>query len=336
MFRTLKINHTLPGTLLIGCLGMMMGCAAAAPAEQLVEAKKTYDQAQSGKAAEYAPDDLLEAENLLERAANAENGSPLQQHLAYLADRQARLASANGTIEYYEDTRNEAQQEYIARIEKRREEAQEALASTREELERVATKMKEKDADVENLRERKRELEQRKDQLQNELSAKEAALTKSEQARREAQQRAEAAIASLNELANVKEEAHETVITLSGSVLFKTGEAELLPIAKNKLSKVSNALKNLDEDKKIVVEGHTDSRGSAKMNKELSQKRAESVTEYLAQEGIPQSRLKAVGKGEEEPVADNDSPEGRANNRRVELRILEKPQSTPAQKQASK
>jgi outer membrane protein OmpA-like peptidoglycan-associated protein len=128
-------------------------------------------------------------------------------------------------------------------------------------------------------------------------------------------------MASLNEIASVKAEETRTVITLSGEVLFKTNEATLLPIAQTQLDKVAEALKSQGEDKKIVIEGHTDSRGKDDFNQGLSQRRAEAVRSYLVSRGLDADMVQALGKGELEPVADNKTAEGRANNRRVEIEI---------------
>jgi outer membrane protein OmpA-like peptidoglycan-associated protein len=80
-------------------------------------------------------------------------------------------------------------------------------------------------------------------------------------------------------------------------------------------------LQEQDPNKKIMVEGHTDSIGTEENNRKLSQGRADAVREFLVSRGVEASRISAVGKGESEPVADNKSPEGRANNRRVEIII---------------
>ena len=102
------------------------------------------------------------------------------------------------------------------------------------------------------------------------------------------------------------------------AVLFATGKYDLLPIARQKLDEVAKAL--LEQPfKTITVEGHTDSRGSLSKNQTLSQDRAESVRSYLISRGLPADKTKAVGHGPSRPVADNDTAEGRANNRRVEI-----------------
>jgi outer membrane protein OmpA-like peptidoglycan-associated protein len=83
---------------------------------------------------------------------------------------------------------------------------------------------------------------------------------------------------------------------------------------------VADALKD-DEGKHILIEGHTDSRGSEATNLALSQQRANSVRDYFVSRGIPTERITANGLGSNRPVADNSSAEGRADNRRVEIVI---------------
>jgi outer membrane protein OmpA-like peptidoglycan-associated protein len=109
-------------------------------------------------------------------------------------------------------------------------------------------------------------------------------------------------VASLKEIARVKEESRGTVITLDGAVLFVTGKSELLPLAQQKLDQVANALKEMDEGKTVVVEGHTDSQGSDDTNLKLSQQRAESVRSHLVARGVPADRITAVGRGEQQQI----------------------------------
>jgi len=120
------------------------------------------------------------------------------------------------------------------------------------------------------------------------------------------------------EVAKVKEEARGIVITLSGSVLFATGKYDLLPIAREKLDEVAKAL-NDQGYKSMLVEGHMDSVGSASANETLSLKRAESVRTYLVSRGVPSDKIRASGLGSSRPISENTTPDGRANNRRVEI-----------------
>ena len=143
-------------------------------------------------------------------------------------------------------------------------------------------------------------------------------LEEEQKKRLETEKKLSLAMASLTEIAKVKEEKRGVVITISGEVLFASGKHTLLPIAQSKLEDVAKALKDQGY-KAILVEGHTDSRGSAKKNEELSFQRADSVRSYLVSRGITADKIKATGIGPSRPVATNDTAEGRANNRRVEL-----------------
>jgi outer membrane protein OmpA-like peptidoglycan-associated protein len=115
------------------------------------------------------------------------------------------------------------------------------------------------------------------------------------------------------------------VITLSGSVLFTSGSATLLPAAQLKLNDVADALTQQDPESTMVVEGHTDSQGSAASNQDLSQRRAQAVRDYLVSRGIAGDRVTSQGFGPSRSIADNASAEGRANNRRVEIVVQQKP-----------
>jgi outer membrane protein OmpA-like peptidoglycan-associated protein len=112
----------------------------------------------------------------------------------------------------------------------------------------------------------------------------------------------------------------ETIVI--NDVYFKFDSAQLTPADKQKLDVVATRLKKEAPSAQLRVSGHTDSVGSDKYNKTLSQKRAASVTNYLVSSGVPRSSFVAVvGEGESRPVADNKTAEGRALNRRVEIKI---------------
>jgi outer membrane protein OmpA-like peptidoglycan-associated protein len=101
-------------------------------------------------------------------------------------------------------------------------------------------------------------------------------------------------------------------------VLFDTASATLKPGAREKLAKVSGILVT-HPGLKLEVEGHTDSVGSTDYNQGLSERRAESVRRYLVEQRIPAASVSAVGLGEGQPVASNETAAGRQQNRRVEL-----------------
>jgi outer membrane protein OmpA-like peptidoglycan-associated protein len=127
------------------------------------------------------------------------------------------------------------------------------------------------------------------------------------------------AVNSLKEIAQIKEESRGFVITLDGAVLFLLGKATLLPEAQTRLDQVAKTLLDLGATTQLRVEGHTDSTGTVDDNMQLSQQRAQSVADYLVTRGIDSSRLQVAGMGESQPIASNDDPQGRANNRRVEI-----------------
>ena len=110
------------------------------------------------------------------------------------------------------------------------------------------------------------------------------------------------------------------LVRFSSDVLFDTDSAMLVGDAPATLDKVAVVLKDFPKTA-IVVEGFTDSTGSNEHNQELSQRRATAVSGYFVDSGVPAARLTALGYGEAHPVADNDTVEGRQQNRRVAVLI---------------
>jgi len=158
-------------------------------------------------------------------------------------------------------------------------------------------------------------LTKEKDQLLLKMREKEITKTETE---------LEKARAELAEL-KAKPTDRGMVITL-GDVLFKTNRANLSPGAEKTIDQLSNFMKKYP-DRKINIEGHTDSVGSAEYNLTLSRRRAESVKKALVEKGIETSRIETKGYGETYPVADNQTASGRQQNRRVEVIIPDEGQS---------
>lgn len=104
------------------------------------------------------------------------------------------------------------------------------------------------------------------------------------------------------------------------NIFFETGSTRLLPRSFSSLDSLANLLKNYPV-LQLTIEGHTDNVGGVTYNQNLSEKRAGAVMAYLIQGGITASRLRVNGYGQQKPVADNTTNEGRAKNRRVELRL---------------
>jgi outer membrane protein OmpA-like peptidoglycan-associated protein len=110
-------------------------------------------------------------------------------------------------------------------------------------------------------------------------------------------------------------------ITFDSGILYDVNKATLRPEAKTNLDKMAVIL-NKYPDTNILIEGHTDATGTDEHNLELSRNRASSVSNYLAGLGVDPSRFTAMGYGESQPIATNDTDAGRQQNRRVELAIM--------------
>jgi outer membrane protein OmpA-like peptidoglycan-associated protein len=110
------------------------------------------------------------------------------------------------------------------------------------------------------------------------------------------------------------------VVNMPQDLLFETNSAALQPQLRTDLQNIAASISRYP-DTRIEVIGHTDNTGSAAFNQDLSQRRASSVGNVLRDSGVPSSRLAVFGRGEEQPVASNLTPEGRAQNRRVEIII---------------
>jgi outer membrane protein OmpA-like peptidoglycan-associated protein len=266
------------------------GCATAAPPVDLLAARAAFGHAQRGTAAQLNPADLHTAEQALataEQSFRSDGDTQGTRDLAYVAERRARIAQARA------DTLLSQQNEQKTLDALHAEQAGQAkLASA--QLGRA-----------------------------NETLARQGAELASErEGHAAADKRAAQATADLAKFAAIKQESRGLVITLADGVLFASNMSNLLLGAQVKLNSVAEALTQQDPDSKMVVEGHTDSQGGQRYNQELSQRRAEAVRDYLVSRGIAADRVTSQGFGSTRSVAENTSPEGRANNRRVEIVVV--------------
>lgn len=268
------------------CAGLLAGCAASVPPTELVNARQAYQHASAGQAAQLVPAELHKAQAALaiaEKSFLDEPNSFRTRDLSYVADRKAKMAEALATTAAGNAVTAKANKDYQAT-------QSEIVKNTKEDL----------------------AASERSGVLKAEQLAAE------QKVRLDAEKRAADAQEALAKLAAVKEEARGLVITLSGSVLFASSKSELLPAAQSRLNQVAEALLTTKE-RKLTVEGHTDSRGSSSYNQVLSQQRADAVRSYIISRGYPADMIQSQGIGKDRPVADNASAEGRANNRRVEI-----------------
>ncbi len=110
-------------------------------------------------------------------------------------------------------------------------------------------------------------------------------------------------------------------LTFESGILFDTNSSTLKPKAKENIQKMVKTLQKY-EDTNLTIEGHTDSRGSDAHNQKLSESRAKSVADYAKSLGLAENRITTTGFGEQNPVANNSTEEGRSQNRRVEIKIF--------------
>ena len=245
-----------------------------------------------------APVAIKEADAAVGTAEIVQPDKALAAHRVYMADRKVDTARALAESAYAEDQRTAlAEQREKARLDARTHEADvaknAALVARAETAEqKLSADAARSDADAARL----------------------AALT-SEQQSMDLQRQ-------IDEL-QAKETDRGLVLTL-GDVLFTTGMADLKSGSTGNLNKLI-AFLNGYPTRTVVIEGYTDSVGTSEYNDGLSQRRADAVRTYLIEQGIGAIRLTSLGKGESEPVAGNESAEGRQQNRRVEVIISNPP-----------
>ena len=244
--------------------------------------QKAEDEAQAAAAAREAKA-RADADAEAKRRADAEAArQQAEQAKAEAEQAKAEAQAAAQEAARQKDEAEKAKAEAVAQ--------QQALAAETEKAKAAATQS-------ENLRQQAESLRQQAEQEKAELRAR--------------------LLQQLNQVLATRDSARGLIANMS-DVLFRSGSYELLPGARERLAKVSGivlAYPSLH----LAVEGHTDSVGGDEYNQNLSERRAESVRDYFVQQGIPAAGIVARGFGKTQPIASNDTPEGRQQNRRVEL-----------------
>ncbi len=274
---------------------LLWSCATVAPPKELVDARNEYQKSSYGPVSKLNPAGLYEAKKSLDTAEKAFQQDPESEYThdtSYIALRKIQLVEAQTNILMANQEKAKADQD-------KQKTTEVALAQTKTKLSQSEELRREGVGD---------------------LNRSKDALSTEKEARENAERQAEEATANLARIASVKQEQRGLVITLSGSILFTSGQATILADARPKLDEIALALQK-SEGNTFVVEGHTDSRGSESFNQDLSVRRAQSVRDYLVDRGVPSGKIRAAGFGKSRPVTENDTAEGRANNRRVEIVI---------------
>lgn len=287
--------------------GLFAGCIHETPSA-LKEAEGTYNRVAQGPARETARSYLMTAKKALDRAQESFDNygdSKDTRDLAYIAERLAMVADAQAQLG-----------SAVAERDDQRRNLQVAQSRFQSGQGQAGVEQK-----IEAEREARLEAERRAEEAQ----------TSAEHARSQAQAEQKAAMSNdqtlraLQELGEVREDARGTVLNLAGSVLFTSGRSDLNATGRDRLAGLADALKRMGGSH-VTIEGYTDSTGSKELNQRLSEARAQSVKRVLVENGVEANRIDTVGRGEDNPVADNSTPEGRASNRRVEV-VLERPTS---------
>jgi outer membrane protein OmpA-like peptidoglycan-associated protein len=206
--------------------------------------------------------------------------------------------------------RQKAEQEAAQRSQAERERSSAQLEKLRSDLE--ATRKAAEDAQKAAQEERQR--------LEEERRAAAGRASELEKARRDQQQAEDQLKQTLSQLAQVREETRGLIVTLPGSIYFDVNRSEVKPAMRARLTEIATALAGVP-GRRILVEGHTDSDGSAEYNLKLSSLRSETVKSILVSGGVSPDRIEAHGYGKTRPVASNITPAGKAQNRRVEIVI---------------
>lgn len=281
-------------------IGLLAACASTAPSAALEQARSAVSAVAGDPIVnQYAPVELKAATDALAQADREwadDHDESETNHLAYVARQRAEIATN------------------VARSRQLDANIQQAGS----EADRIRLQARTMEADQARLRAQQAQAqalsaEQRAAQQQ---ATANAALAQASAA----QDRVRALEAQLREMEALQTE-RGLIVTL-GDVLFAFNKAELTPQAAPRLDKLAGFLRQFP-DRRLLIEGYTDSVGSDSYNQDLSQRRAQSVRDALAQRGVDPSRITAMGYGKGFPVADNASPEGRAMNRRVEIVIAD-------------
>jgi len=310
----------------------------------LVQAEKLYRLAQRYEAEKYAPDFLQQARIALEQAtlmferdrkdgaqrysrrsiASSNEAIGLSLRRKQRAELEAEIAQRQAEMAALEERAVEAEKRaqevavLVAKVEKEKAQTEAELQSVREQLEKIRSERRQVESALLAMRNEQQRLKNSMAELEHEKTILENEKAELLSEKSDLQGRLQGA---LSQVADTRESARGFIVNLP-DILFDLGQANLKPAAKLVLAKLSGILL-LMPDLNLRIEGHTDSTGTPSGNLRLSQKRAESVYDFLAEQGIAPSRMKTAGYGQDRPIVDNSTEEGRQRNRRVEIIIGE-------------
>ncbi len=312
---------------------------------ELFEARNAVRIAKNADAGKYAASTIAKADKQLQEAEEAYGRKSDKKTIISMARDAVQTAEEARVISVKQKAEEEAQAQAEAdkraaeeRTAKARADADEQ-ANRRQEAEQARQQAEQAKADAERMKEEAmkaaadaaRAKEDADRARQAAVADQQAALAQKQTAEAEAEKARQAAakaeaekadmraqlLAQLNSILQTNDSARGLIVNMS-DVLFDTGSFTLKPGAREKLAKVSGILL-AHPGLNMQIEGHTDSVGGDGYNVRLSEQRADSVKDFLGEQGVSLSSITAQGFGKAEPVATNDTPEGRQRNRRVEI-----------------
>ena len=276
---------------------------------ELYEAVNAVQIAQAGGADKYAADTMATAKTALQNAQDLDlHKDNRKQTITYA--REAVQAAEDAriiTIRKIKAEDDAAAQQARVNAEQQAQLAQQQAAQAQQIAQQQAEQRAEADRQAEAARQAQQQAEQ----------ARQQAELASQQAAQATEQMREKLRAQLSAVLQTRETARGLIMNMS-DVLFDFNKYTLKPDAREKLAKISGILlayPNLQ----VQVEGYTDNIGSDEYNQKLSEQRADGVRDYLVSQSVPQNAITAQGYGKSDPVADNSTNSGRAQNRRVQL-----------------
>jgi outer membrane protein OmpA-like peptidoglycan-associated protein len=321
-----------------GLLALLMvvflGACSSAPKQDLAlqQVRAQLDDLEANQElAAYAPLALAEAERSLRQAETATGSDTQRIHLVYMADRRIQIARAiaqNAQLDAeYQKLGDERSAMLIkgskAEAERARAEAEQARMISQATAEDAERAREEAMAAQQREAASVRDAAQAHEEAQQAKALATSSVTEAQLARREADLAMEQADTLRRQLENLQLRQTESgVVVTLGDVLFESGQTQLLEEAMASLVEVVDLLQS-EPDKNIRIEGHTDATGDADTNLEISEQRANSVFEALVSLGVDRSRFTVAGMGEDFPIASNDTEEGRRQNRRVDVILLD-------------